>query len=173
MIETSSDLSGKSFATSVIFGNFRKMSSEACMGLKNHLENSWKFSESGRKSSKNRQLCLYKNKTIHVACSFGISLLVFNFLVRISRVSWVHSWDLTSEDIELKTPSSSSVHPSNKSRRHFEYQSYDVIRGKVTCHLGLISLRWIHVWSLDIKCHRLKYKKIGSQWQHVANSVVI
>ena len=106
MIETSSDLLRKTFATLVVFGHFRKVFSKCTCGSrinKRILEN---FLESGRKSSKNRQkrrnvYGYIMNKTMHVAYRYEISLLVFNIWVQLSRVSCVHSWDLTCGDIEL------------------------------------------------------------------------
>ena len=79
LIETSLDLPRKSSGTSVIFGNFRKMSSETCVWLRNHLENTCKISETGRKSSKNRQKRRYFYGIWNYG--YGICILVFNFLL--------------------------------------------------------------------------------------------
>ena len=82
MIETSLDLPRKSFATSVIFGIFEKcLPKLACSPriIWRYLKIFGKWSEIFQKPSKTSLcLCLY-NKTIHVACRYEISLLVFNF----------------------------------------------------------------------------------------------
>ena len=74
MIETSSDLPRKSSASSVIFGNFRKMSSETCAWLT-------------RKLVGNPPKIVKKVNIFMVAYRCGISLLVFNLDIELNTLS--------------------------------------------------------------------------------------
>ena len=93
------------------FGNLRIVSKSvlknvhvAQESIGEYLKIFGKWSEIFQNRQKRRNVYAYiMNKTMHVACRYGISVLVFNFLVQLSRVSCAHSWDLTCGDIEFKT----------------------------------------------------------------------
>ena len=81
MIETSSDLPQKSFATSAIFELSKSV-----------LKNVRVTRESIGEYLKIRNVYAYiMNKTMYVACRYGVYFLKFDFLVQLSGVSCAHS----------------------------------------------------------------------------------
>ena len=108
MIETSSDLPRKSFATSVIFGIFRKMSSETCAWLR-------------RKLVGNPPKIVKKVNIFMVAYRYGISLLVFNLDIElntsssISTCSYAYTYNSRSY-ISNTSDSVSSGYPNTEKR---------------------------------------------------------